>query len=109
MREQPPAALSLQHDIEVTPKGGAILNAPNQFAVARDAQLLLDATDAGGRCHDQGTLGLTGNPRGGLEIIDITDVSMPHEIGLTVTSASRIRSTSTPSGRTSRTRSRRTR
>ena len=80
----PSAALSLQHDIEVTPKGGAILNAPNPFSVARDAQLLIDATDAGGRCHDQGTLGLTGNPRGGLEIIDITDVSMPHEIGLTV-------------------------
>ena len=43
----PTAALSLQHDVEVTPKGGAILNAPNPFAVQKEAQLLIDATDAG--------------------------------------------------------------
>ncbi len=65
----PSAALSLQHDVEATPK--------------TDSQLLLDATDANGRCHDQGTAGLSGAPRGGLELIDITNVVDPVEIGLT--------------------------
>jgi hypothetical protein len=59
----------LQHDVEATPKA--------------QAQLLLDATDANGRCHDQGTLGVTGAPRGGLELIDVTNVVDPVEIGLT--------------------------
>ena len=49
----------------------------------QDAQLLIDATDAAGRCHDNGTLGLLNAPRGGLELIDITDVHTPVEIGLT--------------------------
>jgi hypothetical protein len=79
----PSAALGLQHDVEATPKGKAPLNVDNPFADRRDAQLLIDATDAPGRCHDQGTLGLSGVPRGGLEIIDITDVHNPVEIGLT--------------------------
>ncbi len=59
----------LQHDVEATPKV--------------DAQLLLDATDANGRCHDQGVLGVSGAPRGGLEIVDVTNVVDPVEIGLT--------------------------
>jgi len=67
----PSAALGLQHDVEATPKPGA------------DAQLLLDATDHRGRCHDQGTAGLVGAPRGGLEIVDVTNVLDPVEIGLT--------------------------
>lgn len=48
-----------------------------------DTELLLDATDAEGRCHDQGDdpLGVSA-PRGGLEIIDVTDPSNPVEIGL---------------------------
>jgi hypothetical protein len=79
----PAAALGLQHDVEATPKGGTILNAASSFAVGGDAQLLIDATDAGGRCHDQGPLGLTGNPRGGLELIDVTKRALPAEIGLT--------------------------
>jgi hypothetical protein len=79
----PSAALGLQHDVEATPKGDAPLNAANPFADRRDAQLLIDATDAPGRCHDQGTLGISQAPRGGLEIIDITDVANPVEIGLT--------------------------
>jgi hypothetical protein len=79
----PSAALGLQHDVEATPKGEAPLNISNPFADRRDAQLLIDATDAPGRCHDQGTLGISGVPRGGLEIIDITDVANPIEIGLT--------------------------
>jgi hypothetical protein len=48
-----------------------------------DAQLLLDATDAPGCCHDGGTLGLLGVPRGGIKIIDITNINDPVEIGLT--------------------------
>jgi hypothetical protein len=59
----------LQHDVEATPK--------------TQAQLLLDATDANGRCHDQGTLGVSGAPRGGLELVDVTNVADPVEIGLT--------------------------
>ena len=79
----PQAALGLQHDVEATPKGNAILNTANPAAVRTDAQLLLDATDAAGRCHDQGTAGLSGAPRGGLELVDITNVFDPVEIGLT--------------------------
>lgn len=67
----PSAALGLQHDVEATPKPGT------------DAQLLLDATDHRGRCHDQGTAGLVGAPRGGLEIVDVTNVLDPVELGLT--------------------------
>ena len=49
---------------------------------AEDAQILVDASDADGRCHDDGTLGLPacGRPRapqGGLEIIDITRPDTP--------------------------------
>ena len=38
-------------------------------------QLILDATDATGRCHDSGG--------GGLEIIDVTNITQPKEIHLT--------------------------
>jgi hypothetical protein len=77
------AALSLQHDVEATPKGNAILNTDVLAAQRTDTQLLLDATDAEGRCHDQGTLGLAGAPKGGIEIIDVTDPAKPVTIGLT--------------------------
>ena len=73
----------LQHDVEATPKGNAILNAANPAAVRSSTQLLLDATDANGRCHDQGVAGVSGAPRGGLELIDVTNVVDPVEIGLT--------------------------
>lgn len=67
------AALGLQHDAEATPK--------------EDAQLVLDSTDNEGRCHDGGdTAGFDlpdRDPQGGLEIIDVTDVAHPVEIGLT--------------------------
>jgi hypothetical protein len=79
----PSAALGLQHDVEATPKGAAILNTNVPNAARSDARLLLDATDAAGRCHDQGIAGLAEAPRGGLEIIDITDIDNPKEIGLT--------------------------
>jgi hypothetical protein len=79
----PSAALGLQHDVEATPKGDAILNTDVPNAARSDARLLLDATDAAGRCHDQGIGGLAEAPRGGLEIIDITDIDNPKEIGLT--------------------------
>ncbi|HWH06159.1 MAG TPA: hypothetical protein VNT23_06960 [Gaiellaceae bacterium] len=79
----PSAALGLQHDVEATPKGDAILNVENSDAVRTDAQLLLDATDHRGRCHDQGVAGIAGAPRGGIEIVDITNVLDPVEIGLT--------------------------
>jgi hypothetical protein len=80
----PEAALGLQHDVEATPKSPEqISNASYLAPVGGDAQLLLDATDAEGRCHDQGGLGLINPPRGGLEVIDITDVEAPVEIALT--------------------------
>ena len=78
----PSAALGLQHDVEATPKGDVIFNTFVAAADRSDPQLLIDATDAGGRCHDQGTAGTSGNPRGGLEIIDITYLADPVEIHL---------------------------
>ena len=79
----PSAALGLQHDVEATPKGDVATNLTDNKRKGGDAELILDATDARGRCHDQGTLGLRSAPLGGLEIIDITDVKKPKEIGLT--------------------------
>ena len=87
----------LQHDVEATPKGipqaGDILyNARDtaDAAVKADTQLLIDATDAPGRCHDNGTFGQSA-PRGGLEFIDVSNpdptkvgsIRRPKEIGLT--------------------------
>ena len=79
----PQAALGLQHDVEATPKGGAMLNAANPSAPDLEAQLLLDASDQRGRCHDSSEFGVETQPRGGLELVDITDVTKPKEIGLT--------------------------
>lgn len=75
----------LQHDIEATPKpASAPLNTANSLATLGDAQLVIDATDATGRCHDQGIGGLANAPRGGLEIIDVSEgVQNAKEIGLT--------------------------
>jgi hypothetical protein len=85
------AALGLQHDIEASPKGGQILNSFNPFAPQGDAQILVDATDAQGRCHDSEFFGgvsaqgvtVVRDKMGGLEIIDVNDPSNPREIGLT--------------------------
>lgn len=78
----PAATTGLQHDVEATPKSRTILNTRNPSAVRQDTELLLDATDAEGRCHDQGDpLGVTA-PQGGLEIVDVTDPANPVEIGL---------------------------
>ncbi len=79
----PSAATGLQHDVEASPKGNAILNVANPYAVRTDTQIILDATDAEGRCHDQGLLGIDSAPQGGLEIVDVTDPTKPVEIGLT--------------------------
>jgi hypothetical protein len=79
----PSAALGLQHDVEATPKGDALLNTVNPYADRSDTELLIDATDHVGRCHDQGVAGLINPPYGGLEIIDVTDIANPVEIGLT--------------------------
>ncbi|MGH3664622.1 MAG: hypothetical protein ACRDU8_00775 [Egibacteraceae bacterium] len=76
--------LGLQHDVEATPKGDAILNVENPRAVRSDTQLIVDATDAPGRCHDGGPQGPAGPvPQGGLELVDVADVNDPVEIGLT--------------------------
>lgn len=80
----PIQALGLQHDMEAAPKGHALLNTDWGFAVRQDTQLIVDATDNPGRCHDDGAaFGLLQVPQGGLELIDVTDVNMPKEIGLT--------------------------
>jgi hypothetical protein len=88
----PAAALGLQHDVEATPKGNVIFNTFVPNAVRKDAQLLLDATDNEGRCHDATNFGIDPptcpggppcSPQGGLEIIDITNIQKPVEIGLT--------------------------
>jgi hypothetical protein len=84
----PSAVLGLQHDVEATPKGNAILNTDVLAAHRADTQLLLDATDAPGRCHDQGIGGIAPEPgvnapQGGLEIIDVTDPGRPAAIGAT--------------------------
>jgi hypothetical protein len=76
----------LQHDAEAAPKGDVLQNTPNPFVVKSDAQLVVDATDAPGRCHDEGSnFGVVqaGAPRGGLEIIDVTDPTKPKELALT--------------------------
>src|SRR5918999_1802744 len=79
----PAETLSLQHDVEATPKGNAILNTDVLAANRTDTQLLIDATDAPGRCHDQGAGGIAGAPQGGLEILDVTDPANPVTIGMT--------------------------
>ncbi|CAN5849524.1 hypothetical protein BH24ACT15_BH24ACT15_34590 [soil metagenome] len=83
----PVDALGLQHDVESTPKGDTILNTFNPSPDRRDTQLLIDATDASGRCHDGSAIPgnsfpFNGVPQGGLELIDVTDVNNPVEIGL---------------------------
>ena len=72
----------LQHDVEAAPKGNALVQFPNPYVDTRDTQIIVDTTDAPGRCHDQGELGV-GAPQGGLEIVDVTDPTAPTEIGLT--------------------------
>jgi hypothetical protein len=80
----PQAALGLQHDAEATPKGDVLFNTNNPAAIKTDAQLVLDATDNEGRCHDAASGGLgSGDAQGGLELIDVTDPANPVEIGLT--------------------------
>ena len=79
----PSAALGLQHDVEAAPKGDIATNWTDATRKGGDAEIIIDATDQRGRCHDQGTLGLSGAPLGGLEIVDITDIENPKEIGLT--------------------------
>jgi hypothetical protein len=82
----PRSVLGLQHDVEATPKSADVVNNSSQKpdeAAAADVQLIVDATDASGRCHDQGVLGVSSAPQGGLEIVDVTNLEDPVEIGLT--------------------------
>ncbi|HEX2087144.1 MAG TPA: hypothetical protein VHF89_15795 [Solirubrobacteraceae bacterium] len=77
------SATGLQHDVEATPKGFAFQQQPNPHIARGDAQLLIDSTDGTGRCHDNGSsFGAQGAPQGGLEVIDITNVTQPKEIAL---------------------------
>jgi hypothetical protein len=77
----PAAATGLQHDVEATPKAADVISndsyLPADRAKTGDAQLLIDATDQRGRCHDQGVAGVVEPPRGGLELIDITGLGSP--------------------------------
>jgi hypothetical protein len=80
----PVQSLGLQHDVEATPKGQALLNTTWPFSVRKDTQLLVDATDNPGRCHDNGAaFGFVSTPPGGLELIDVTNIRFPKEIHLT--------------------------
>lgn len=103
----PANTLGLQHDVEATPKGDALLNTPNPSADRSGAQLIVDATDNPGRCHDNGadptvhTYRLDGQPLGGLEIVDITNIREPVEIGLTSHIGEAHTVNVDPSGRTS--------
>ncbi len=76
-------ATGLQHDVEASPKGQTVLNTFNPFADRSDTQIVVDATDAAGRCHDNGILGVANTTRGGLEIIDVSDPAKPQTIGMT--------------------------
>ncbi|HEV2999758.1 MAG TPA: hypothetical protein VGW75_03375 [Solirubrobacteraceae bacterium] len=88
------SATGLQHDVEATPKGNAFQQQPNLHVARGDAQLLVDSTDAPGRCHDNGDAGIPNTvqgvpipgrdpvPNGGLELIDVTDVKQPKELAL---------------------------
>ena len=78
----PTAALGLQHDVEAAPKGRVLFNTRNPRADKSDAEIVVDASDAPGRCHDGGVLGVADVPQGGLEIVDVTDPENPKEIGL---------------------------
>jgi len=68
----PPVALAeLQEEVPkldpaapYSPKGGTILNTFNPSASQQEAQIVVDATDAEGRCHDQGVAGLASAPAG---------------------------------------------
>ena len=80
----PVVATGLQHDAEAAPKGKALAHMPNPYIVQTDTQVVLDATDGPGRCHDQGLLGnFLVAPQGGLEIIDVTNPGEPKELALT--------------------------
>jgi len=74
-------ATALQHDVEATPKGTTLPGSVTMVQDERDAQLLIDATDGAGRCHDNSDLG-AGSPNGGLEIIDVTDPAKLKELWL---------------------------
>ncbi len=66
--ENPSGTTGLQHDVQITPRLGL-----------GDAQVLIDTTDATGRCHDAGG--------GGLELVDISRLNKnkfePRELHLT--------------------------
>ena len=102
------SATGLQHDVEATPKGDAFQQQPNPFIARGDAQLLIDATDATGRCHDNGNFGAQARRTAAWRSSTSPNPTKPKEIALTATSATRTRSTSTPSARTSPSTSRRT-
>ena len=59
-RRRPPASSTTSRRRR---RAASILNADVLDADRRDTQILLDATDAPGRCHDQGTLGIVGRAR----------------------------------------------
>ena len=82
---EPSQALGLQHDVEADAQGrrDPERREPERGAHATRSCWWTRPTTPG-RCHDQGTpAGITGAPQGGLELIDVTDVSDPVEIGLT--------------------------
>jgi hypothetical protein len=73
----PGGTLGLQHDVQVTPFD----EDQAEDLRSRIAQLIVDSTDAQGRCHDTQAVG--GGARGGIELADITQVDNPREIHLT--------------------------
>ena len=79
----PADATGLQHDVEATPKGDALLNTDNplrrplRHAAARSTPPTPPAA-----ATTRAISGSPASPQGGLEIVDVTDPAAPKEIGL---------------------------
>src|SRR3712207_9368840 len=82
MIRRPPRSTLFPYTTLFRSKGDAFQQQPNPYIARGDAQLLVDATDASGRCHDNGNFGVSAAPNGGLDLIDITNLAAPKEIAL---------------------------
>ena len=70
-------ATGLQHDVEATPKGNAILNADVTAPRARTPSCCWMPPTLPGAATTRARSASSGVPQGGLEIIDVTDIKKP--------------------------------